>query len=489
MAESRGSGGSGGWWAASLGAALPAVGLAAGAGLVGITSTLGLGLLGGAAAYLGASALFIQPGIDRRQQSGDGLAGSARAFLQRALLARTVADIALELDAVARSALGIERTLLLVPAPEGGVRVLGGDGNEEARVGEAEQAFLWLGERGEPVDAPLLAQLAEFEGARAAGELLSRLDAAVLLPLRHRGLLLGVAALSAPQRAPETLGNFYRILGAHATVAIANTYLDVEARGKKSLSKALDLATAIQEALMPDDRPVRRSGVALRGLFRPVAECGGDLWTWQDLGGGRLLLLVGDATGHGAAPAMLTAVAKGGVDALRQVLGEALDPAQLLGELNRAIYRTGRTRYLMTAFAAVIDAARGEIRFANAGQNFPYLITRGDHGRVKLEALVARGNSHGAAADAPYVTATRRLDPGDKLVLYTDGVIDAGSPAFEPFGEKRFRAALVALAEAPAARLAEGLLGEVDAYLSGRPFADDMTLVVAEVLGKEEGEA
>jgi serine phosphatase RsbU (regulator of sigma subunit) len=465
------------------------VGLAAGAGFLGVSSTVGLGLLGGAVAYLGLDALVIQPGIDRRQTSGDGLAAAARAILQRARNTRNVAVKALALDAVARNPLGIERTLLLVPAPEGGVRVLGGDGSEAAQVGEAEQAFMWLGERGEPVDQPLLAQLSEFEGARAAGELMKRLGADVLLPLRHRGMLLGVAALSAPARAPETLGNFYRILGAHATVAIANTYLDVEARGKKSLSKALDLATAIQEALMPDDRAVKRSGVAIRGLFRPVAECGGDLWTWQDLGSGKILLLIGDATGHGAAPAMLTAVAKGGVDALRLVLAETLDPAKLLAELNRAIYRAGRTRYLMTAFAAVIDAARGEIQFANAGQNFPYLITKGDHGRPKLEALVARGNSLGAAPDAPYTTVTRRLDPGDKLVLYTDGVIDAGSPAFEPFGEKRFRAALVALAETPAARLAEGLLAEVDAYLGGRPFADDMTLVVAEALAPEGAEA
>ena len=458
--------------------------------MLGVASTAGLGLLGGAAVYLGVDALFIQPIIDRKQSGGGGLAGAARAFLQRALLAHTVADIALELDGVARSALGVERTLLLVPGLEGGVRVLGGDGSEGARLGEAEQAFMWLGERGEPVDAEILFQLNEFEGARAARELLERLDAHVLLPLRHRGLLLGVAALSTPERADAAeLGNFYRILAAHATVAIANTYLDVEAKGKKSLSKALDLATAIQEALMPDDRPVRRHGLAVRGLFRPVAECGGDLWTWQDIGAGRLLLLIGDATGHGAAPAMLTAVAKGSVDALRQVLGETLDPAELLAHMNRAVYRAGRTRYLMTAFAAVLDTTRGEIRFANAGQNFPYLITRGDGGRIKLEALVARGNTLGAAPDAPYQTAVRRLDPGDKVVLYTDGVIDAGSPGAEPFGEKRFRAALVSLADAPAARLAEGLLAEVDAYLAQRPFADDMTLVVAESLVREEGAA
>src|SRR6185436_7286131 len=125
-------------------------GLAAGAGLMGVGTQLGMGLLGGAVVYLGIDALFIQPAVDRKQKGHGGLAAAARAFLQRALVARTVADIALELDAVARSALGVERTLLLVPAMEGGVRVLGGDGSEAARVGEAEAAFMWLGERGEP---------------------------------------------------------------------------------------------------------------------------------------------------------------------------------------------------------------------------------------------------------------------------------------------------------------------------------------------------
>jgi serine phosphatase RsbU (regulator of sigma subunit) len=484
--------GSTGWWLASLAAAAPAVGLAGASGAVGATSgpglALGLGLGVGALAWLGLDATLIQPGIDRRRlRAAGGLAELGRAFLQRALVARSVGDIALELEATARTALGAEKALLLVPAEQGGVDVLGGDGSEAGLVGDAEQAFLWLGERGDPVDRALLGSLGEFDGARAADELAARLGVDLLLPLRHRGLLLGVAALGPGRRGPDPTATamFQRSLAAHATMALANTYLDREASGKKHLARAMDLATAIQEALMPDDRPVRRGGVHLRGLFRPVAECGGDLWTWEDLGDDRLLLLIGDATGHGAAPAMLTAVAKGGIDAMRYTRGAALDPAELLGELNRLIYRAGRTRYLMTAFAAIIDQRRGELRYANAGQNFPYLITRSE-GRPKLESLVARGNSLGAAPDAPYTVQRRPIVAGDKLVLYTDGIIDAGSPAAEPYGEKRFRAALVAHADAPAARAAEAVLTEVDAYLSGRLPADDITIVVAELTAREE---
>jgi serine phosphatase RsbU (regulator of sigma subunit) len=482
-----GSGGS--WWGASLAAALPAAGLAAAAGAVGLGSGGGLGLIGASAGYLALDLLVLQPSIDRRLAGAAETPGAiARTFLQRALAVRTVADVALELDGAARRALGVERALLIVPSAEGGVRVLGGEGGEAARVGDAEQAFLWLGDRGEPVTRATLAELGEFEGARACKALLDRLDGEVILPMRHRGLLLGVCVLSAPTNIVDLaqLATFYRTLGAHATVAIANTYLDLEARGKGSLSRVMDLATAVQEALMPEDRAVKRSGVSLRGVFRPVADCGGDLWTYQELGNGKVLLLIADATGHGAAPAMLTAVAKGGVDAMRHVAGESLDPAQLLGALNRSIYRAGRTRYMMTAFAAVLDTKAWTVTYANAGQNFPYVIAKGENGRAKIEALVARGNTLGAAPEAPYQSQQRRLAPGERLVLYTDGIIDAGAPGMEPFGEKRFRAVLATNTDTPAARLPEAIFAEMDGYVAGRPLGDDVTLVCAEILSEEE---
>jgi sigma-B regulation protein RsbU (phosphoserine phosphatase) len=137
----------------------------------------------------------------------------------------------------------------------------------------------------------------------------------------------------------------------------------------------------------------------------------------------------------------------------------------------------------MTAFAAVIDADAGEIRYANAGQNFPYVLGR------KLEALVARGNTLGAAPDARYQTHRRALAAGERLVLYTDGVVDAGSPSSEPFGEKRFRAVLAALGDMAAARLPEAVVAELDAFLGGRPLADDLTLVAAELAPEEEHRA
>jgi phosphoserine phosphatase RsbU/P len=169
-------------------------------------------------------------------------------------------------------------------------------------------------------------------------------------------------------------------------------------------------------------------------------------------------------------------VAKGAIDARWQLDGRDLEPGQLLAALNRSIYRTGRRRYLMTAFAAVIDVSTGRLTFANAGQNFPFVLTaRG------LEPLVARGDALGVQPEVSYETFGRNLVIGDKLLLYSDGFLEAGAPQMEPFGEKRFRAAVAAVANQPAIRVPDLLVSRVDEYLEGTPHADDITCVAFEL--------
>jgi serine phosphatase RsbU (regulator of sigma subunit) len=280
----------------------------------------------------------------------------------------------------------------------------------------------------------------------------------------------------------------FRALRAYATAAVARTFLHAEVKQRGNLTKTVDLATAMQEAMMPVEKPVRRAGFELRGLFRPVAECGGDLWMWRDLGEGRILLFTADATGHGAAPALLAAVAKGTVDALCQLGGADVDPAELLSQLGRVVYRTGKRRYLMTAFAAIVDTRAGTLKFANAGQNFPYLLRApiGDEAPPTVETLVARGDTLGAAPRVRYDTHYKNIAHGDRLFLYTDGVVDAGTPAIEPYGDKRLRAQLVGAARERSTKIPELLLAELEKHTSGAPFGDDVTMLVFEMTGNPQ---
>lgn len=463
-------------WIPSFLLALPAFGLAAGAGLVGLDAPAGIAMGGAAAAYLTGELLLIQPRLERRALAPRGPAASAQQFLQRALALADVEQVAAELGRAVTAAVGPHRSVLLAPAPEGGVRVLTASGAPPpADIGDPTPAFLWLGDAGEPIRRHQLVELGEFEGAAATLALIDALGCNVILPLRHRGLLLGLAAIAEPPGAAG-LDGFYRAMRAYATVAMANTYLDAEARGKSNLTRTFDLATAMQESLMPDERPVRRQQIELKGLFRPVDACGGDLWAWRELRGGKVLVVIADATGHGAAPALLAAVAKGAIDAHWQMSLDDMDPAELLRVLNRAVHRTGRKRYMMTAFAAIIDPSADRLRYANAGQNFPYFISRSR----QVEPLIARGNALGAAAEARFETHERPMHPGDKLLLYTDGITEAGSPAYEPWGEKRFRAALAASAGERAVRIPDLLMTEVEQFLAGREMSDDITMVAVE---------
>src|SRR5262249_6983213 len=147
-------------------------------------------------------------------------------------------------------------------------------------------------------------------GDESLSKLLDALGGEIVLPLRHRGALIAVAVVATPHLPigePEL--DFLRRISHEASVAVANAHLYVERQGKAATRRQVSLATAMQDALFPDERPVRRGQIVLRGMFRPAAECGGDFWTWEELGGGRLLVAAGDVTGKGVAAAMLAATA------------------------------------------------------------------------------------------------------------------------------------------------------------------------------------
>ncbi len=135
---------------------------------------------------------------------------------------------------------------------------------------------------------------------------------------------------------------------------------------------------------------------------------------------------------------------------------------------------------MMTAFAMVIDVRKGEITFANAGQNFPFLIHRDS-----LEALVVRGDQLGGREDPVFTTHTKAIVPGDKILLYTDGIVEAGEPVSEPYGERRFRKLVQSLGPVAASSIPMRILDSVEAFLEGQAIHDDVTLVAFEYLSEE----
>ena len=134
------------------------------------------------------------------------------------------------------------------------------------------------------------------------------------------------------------------------------------------------------------------------GFYQPAAQTGGDWWTWAELVGGKILVVIGDVTGHGVPSAMITAAAKAACDVARYVHDDDVTVTRLLEIMNHAIFESAQRRFVMTCFASIVDTKARTITYANAGHNFPYLFRTGE-GKGEFGSLMIRGNRLGDDRD------------------------------------------------------------------------------------------
>ena len=257
-----------------------------------------------------------------------------------------------------------------------------------------------------------------------------------------------------------------------------------ETKARAVLEKELELARTIQETLVPPSEVIERGAVRVAGHFQPATQCGGDWWTVHDLPGDRVLIIIGDVTGHGVPAAMITAAAKAACDVGRALEGARLTAGRLLELMNRAIYESARRKFVMTCFACIVETKTKTITYANAGHNFPYLYRAPStlrEGESEFTVLMSRGNRLGDIPDSTFVESTQALRSGDKLVFYTDGLIECESPSSEEFGEKRLRTAIRGAAEQTPAGMRDALMQAASQFFGDRPRKDDITLVVAQI--------
>lgn len=239
------------------------------------------------------------------------------------------------------------------------------------------------------------------------------------------------------------------------------------------LEEELGVASAVQEALIPDTAAVDLEGLSIAGYFKPTAQCAGDWWDFAELEDGRVLVIVGDATGHGAASAMITAAAKGAATAVRVQQGKNLAVAELLHAMNWAIHGVARGRFVMTCFASIYDHKTRTLEFANAGHPFPYLFQGST-----LKPLVARGNRLGDATYSEFEISKVTIEQGSTIVWYTDGIIDSENAEKEKFGERRFRKAIEAHGHLYPAPARDEILARVNEFYAGTLPKDDIVLVL-----------
>lgn len=264
---------------------------------------------------------------------------------------------------------------------------------------------------------------------------------------------------------------------------------DLLRRQHAQMETDLAMARVVQQALLPQDYPVFPPGVAagdsrLRFTHRwiPTHQVAGDFFAVLPVSATAAGVFLCDVMGHGVRAALITTHLRG---LLHEHEGLAGEPGAFLTALNRHLQalleRVGETVFVTAAYA-VVDAAAGEVRFANAGHPAPLHLER-RAGRVSPCTLPdGPGPALGLMPDFAYDTAARSFAGGDAVLLYTDGLYEAEGADGEQFGQKRLVAAATARLRQPTAGLLDGLLADVQATRppAAGPLPDDVCLVAAE---------
>jgi serine phosphatase RsbU (regulator of sigma subunit)/ketosteroid isomerase-like protein len=242
-----------------------------------------------------------------------------------------------------------------------------------------------------------------------------------------------------------------------------------EIRERERVEQELHVARSIQQASLPKEVP-ELEGWEISPQYRPAREVGGDFYDFHPLSGGRLGLVVGDATGKGVPAALVMSTTCGMLRAVSQA-SDSSSPGEMLERVNEALVPSIPPNMFVTCFYAILNPKSGSLRYANAGHDVPYL-----HRNSAAEELRARGMPLGLMPGMAYEEKEIELDVGEAALFYSDGLVEAHDPKGEMFGFPRLRA-LVAkhIEEEP---LGDFLLEELYSFVGeGWEQEDDITLL------------
>ena len=230
----------------------------------------------------------------------------------------------------------------------------------------------------------------------------------------------------------------------------------------------LEVARELQRELMPQQAP-DVPGYSFSFSYRTANTIGGDYYDFLPLPDGRLALVVGDASGHGIAAGLLMAIAN---SSLKLGLDLDPDPAAVADVVNRALCGTGGTRAFMTLFCGILEPESGRFRFICAGHPYPILRKQGG----EIVELGTGALPLGIRAGLEFAVQESVFDPGDTLVLYTDGVVETLNQAGSSFGFDRLHGAL---AHGGDCRIVhDRVLRELDLFRGQEFVYDDCSLAV-----------
>jgi serine phosphatase RsbU (regulator of sigma subunit) len=292
---------------------------------------------------------------------------------------------------------------------------------------------------------------------RGEQETLDRVIGVLYLDSRERGALRSATV----QAALETLS-------AEAAIAIENARLYREALDKAKIEQELKVAAGIQQSLLPPGSHDGRFFCAAASSV-PCRSVGGDFFDYIDLPQGAVGCILGDVSGKGSPAALLAAAVLGmfSAEALYQP-----GTAAPITRVNAGIFRRAIAGRFLTAFYGILRPD-GLFTYTNAGHNPPMLLTKGGVRRLDAGGLVL-GLFEGASFEEEQI----QLDPGDLVLMYSDGVSEAVNMEGDEFGDERLIASFQSRRALPLQEILDGLMADVRAFADGAVQNDDITMLL-----------
>jgi phosphoserine phosphatase RsbU/P len=259
-------------------------------------------------------------------------------------------------------------------------------------------------------------------------------------------------------------------LASVAAIRVENARLLEAQLQQERLERELQLAMEIQQRFQPTAPPTV-AGYELQGISFPCYEIGGDYYDFIEREDGRLVIALGDVSGKGTAAALLMSSLHAAVHAQA---GSHDTLVETISAVNRYLADNIPPNRFVTMFYAELDPPTGTLSFLNAGHNPPLIV----HAAGTVEQLASGGLPLGIKRDAEYREGRTQLQMGDVLVIYSDGVTEAASPAGEEFGPTRLYEVVSRNIDASAAGVRDRIESALTKFSQGTQAADDITLVI-----------
>jgi sigma-B regulation protein RsbU (phosphoserine phosphatase) len=265
--------------------------------------------------------------------------------------------------------------------------------------------------------------------------------------------------------------DLWQVAGAFNQAAAELERARAAERERQRIEDELEVARGIQTRLLPAGPP-RVDGLEVAGHYDPALEVGGDYYDHIVLDPHRVLLVIADVSGKSVPAALIMSGFRAAL--VSQDLAH-VEIAPLAGRLNDFLHQSLDSGKFVTAFLAVLDGRDGSVAYVNAGHN-PPLLLRADG---TPEWLHTGGTLLGILPGGRYEPGVARLELGDLLVLYTDGVTEAAQADDEQWGETRLLAAVTGMRAASCAAVADAVAAAVRLHEGSAGATDDVTLMVA----------